>query len=146
MIEEVLPGPIGLDTAIFIYFIEEHPDYLGILDPLFQAVDRGVLQCVTSAITLLETLVVPYRAGDTALAERYEELLTRSAGVRLVELDRGLLKAAAHLRGRLCLRTPDALQIAAALAAGCTKYLTNDRRLPAIPRLSVLQLDDYRSV
>jgi hypothetical protein len=32
----------------------------------------------TSALTLLEVMVVPYRAGNTALAERYEHLLMRS--------------------------------------------------------------------
>jgi hypothetical protein len=40
-------------------------------------------------------------------------------------------------------KTPDALQLAAALAFGCTAYLTNDRTLPPIPGLRVLQLRDY---
>jgi hypothetical protein len=32
---------------------------------------------VTSKLPLLEVLVVPYRAGNRALANRYEALLTR---------------------------------------------------------------------
>ena len=73
-------------------------------------------------MTLLETLVIPYRTGDLALAERYEALLARSRGLRLVDLDRPLLRAAAQLRATAGLKTPDALQIAAALArgAGCS--------------------------
>jgi len=39
---------------------------------------------VTSAVTLLEMLVVPHRANDAALAARYEALLTRSRGIHLI--------------------------------------------------------------
>jgi predicted nucleic acid-binding protein len=136
-------GPLGLDTAIFIYFIEEHPEFLRLIAPVFAAVAGAKLEAVTSAVTLLETLVVPYRAGDAQLAERYEIVLTRSRGVRLVDLDRPLLRSAAQLRAATSVKTPDALQLAAALRARCTAYLTNDRELPPIPGLRVLQLRDY---
>ncbi len=141
--EDVGDGPVALDTSIFIYFIEEHPTYLPLVEPVFVAIDGGSLAGVTSALTLLETLVAPYRAGDAPLAERYEALLTRSRGMRLIELDRPLLRSSAQLRARLRLKTPDALQIAAAFAANCTSYLTNDRDLPPIPGLRILQLRDY---
>ncbi len=41
LIEELGSGPVALDTAIFIYFIEEHPIYLPLLEPVFQAIDAG---------------------------------------------------------------------------------------------------------
>ena len=141
--EDIGGGPVGLDTAVFIYFIEEHTTYLPLVEPLFVAIDAGPLEGVTSGITLLETLVAPYRAGDDPLAERYEALLSRSRGIRLVDLDRPLLRAAAQLRARIRLKTPDALQVAAALSANCPVYLTNDRDLPPIPGLRTLQLRDY---
>jgi predicted nucleic acid-binding protein len=136
-------GPIGLDTAIFVYYIEEHPRYLSLVEPVFEGIDRGRWRAVTSGVTLLETLVIPYRIGDEALADRYEGLLTRSRGLTLVELDRPLLRMAARLRATAGVRTPDALQLAAAVAARCAAYLTNDRALPRIPGLPVLQLRDY---
>jgi hypothetical protein len=40
-------------------------------------------------------------------------------------------------------KMPDALQLAAALGAGCTTFVTNDRRIPAIRGIRVLQLGDY---
>ena len=98
---------------------------------------------VTSSLTLLEVLVVPYRAGNRQLAERYEHLLTRSRGVRLIDLTRDELRAAAQLRAATGLKTPDALQLTAALGAGCTAFVTNDRRLPVVPGLHVLQLSSY---
>jgi predicted nucleic acid-binding protein len=141
--EDLGRGPIGLDTAIFIYYIEEHPRFLPLVEPVFEGIDRGQWRAVTSGVTLLETLVIPYQLGDEPLAERYETLLTRSRGLTLVELDRPLLRVAARLWATASVRTPDALQLAAALAARCTAYLTNDRALPSLPGLPVLQLRDY---
>lgn len=132
--------PVALDTSIFIYYIEEHQPFLHLVDPLFEAADRGGTPIVTSAVTLLELLVLPYRKGDTGLAERYEQLLTRSRGVRLVELDHSQLRAAAYLRALHRLRTIDAIQLAAALASGCSTFVTNDLRVTSVPGLSVVQL------
>jgi len=142
LIDDLGEGPIALDSAIFIYWIEENPDYLSQVEPLFRAIDRGEIEVVTSAITLLEVLVVPYRAGKVALAERYEQLLTRAAHLRVVDIDRQQLRAAAQLRAVHGVRTPDALQLAAGLAKGATTMITNDRRLPEIPGLDVLQLSE----
>jgi predicted nucleic acid-binding protein len=142
LMEAVGAGPVAVDTAVFIYFAEEHPTFLPIARPLFVAVDRGDLEVVTSEITLLEVLVAPYRAGNLPLAARYETLLTRSRGVRLVEMDRGQLRTAAQLRALHGVRTPDALQLAAALTARCSAFLTNDRRLPAVPGLRIIQLSE----
>lgn len=136
-------GPVALDTAVFIYFIEEHRSFLPLITPLFRQADRGRRQLVTSALTLLEVLVVPYRAGHRQLAEQYEALLTRSRGVRLVDVSREQLRAAAQLRAATGVKTPDALQIAAALTTGCSTLVTNDRRLPEVPGLRVIQLSSY---
>ena len=141
-LKDLAGGVIGVDTAIFIYFIEEHPDYLPVLLPLFEQVARGDRTIVTSGITLLEVLVVPLRIGNLPLAERYELLLTRSRGVDFVDVSREQLRTAAQLRALYDVRTPDALQLAAALSRECVTFLTNDRRLPELPGLRVLQLGD----
>jgi predicted nucleic acid-binding protein len=144
LIEDLGRGPIGLDTAVLIYLIQEHPRYAPVVEPVFSALEAGRLRAVTSSLTLLEVLVVPLRSGDDALAESYERILTGSRGLHLVDLDRALLRAAAQLRARHAgLRTPDALQLAAALASGCKAFVTNDRRLPPLVGLRVVQLADY---
>jgi predicted nucleic acid-binding protein len=136
-------GPVAIDTAIVIYFIEEDARYLPIIRPLFQQTSEGKLELVTSALTLLEVLAIPYRAGNRTLADRYEDLLTRSRGFRVVDLTRDQLRSAAQLRAATGVKIPDALQIVAALASGCTTFVTNDRRLPAVPGLRVIQLASY---
>ncbi|UCG87618.1 MAG: PIN domain-containing protein [Gemmatimonadota bacterium] len=133
---------VAVDTVAFIYLIEEHPKYWPLVRSLFEDADTGKREIVTSALTLLEVLVIPYRVGDLALAERYEAVLTQSRGVQLVDVDAHQLQAAAQLRAAFRFRTPDALQVAAALSRRCTTLITNDRDLPAIPGLEIVQLDD----
>jgi predicted nucleic acid-binding protein len=113
--------------------------------PIFREADEGKRSLTTSALTLLEVLVVPYRAGNRSLAEQYEALLTRGRGVRLVELSHEQLRAPAHLRAVIRIRTPDALQLVAAISTGCKSFVTNDRRLPSIPGLRIVELSSYVS-
>ena len=143
LIEDLTRGPVALDTAVFIYFIEENKSFLPIVKPVFETIHSGDLAAATSGLTLMEVLVMPYRVNNFALAERYESLLTRSRGLRFVDLNRPLLRGAARLRGAFNLKPPDALQVAAAMAVGCRVFLTNDRRLPSIPGLQVIQLQTY---
>ena len=145
LIDDVGTGRIGVDTSVFIYLIEESPIWLPLVRPLFVAADAGTIEIVTSSVTLLEVLVMPYRAKNDRLAERYEALLTRSRGVSLVELSRQQLRRAAEIRANYGVRIPDALQLAAALDAGCSTFVTNDRRMPDAAGLRVLQLGSYAS-
>ena len=143
MLNAVGAGPIGVDTALFIYLIEEHPRFLAPVRALFARADAGEIEIVTSALTLLEVLVVPLRAGDQSLAAKYDALLIRSRGVRVVDLSRDQLRTAARLLAQFsALRTPDALQLAAAMGAGCQSFISNDRRMPAPDGLRVLQLSE----
>jgi len=119
LIEDLRPGPVALDTQVFIYFIEEDKQFLPLVKPLFEAIDHGALLAVTSGLTLMEVLVVPYRTGNFSLADRYEALLTRSRGLRFIDVDRTLLRAAAQLRAAFRLKPPDAIQVAAAMVANC---------------------------
>jgi predicted nucleic acid-binding protein len=145
LIADLGRGRVGVDTAIFIYLIQEDPRFLPLIEPIFEDVAEGRREIVTSALTLLEVLVVPYRAGNAGLAERYEELLSNSRGIAVMDLTRDQLRIAAQLRAATGVKTPDALQLAAALGAGCTTFVTNDRRIPAIRGMRVLQLGDYET-
>src|SRR3984957_14389589 len=136
-------GLVGADTSIFIYFIEEHPRFLPLIEPLFREVSAGRKELVTSALTLLEVLVVPYRSGGHLLDGRYEALLTQSRGVHVADISRDHLRAAAELRAATGVKKPDSLQVVAALAVGCTAFLTNDPELPRIRGLRILQLSSY---
>jgi predicted nucleic acid-binding protein len=143
LIGAIGPGPLAIDSAIFIYVIEQHPRYLPLLKPIFLAIDRGLLSAVTSVVTLLETLIVPYRNGDRQLAGQYEAILTNARGVTLVPIDPPVVRLAAEIRATTSVKTVDALQLATALLSDCSAFLTNDHRLPQLRSIKVVQLEAY---
>jgi predicted nucleic acid-binding protein len=143
LIDAIGDGPVALDSVVFIYFIEKNPRFVPLLQSLLSRIDSGHLTAVTSAITLLETLVVPYRSGDVDLAASYEAILTNGRGLTLVPILLPVVRRAAQIRAATFIRTPDALQLAAASLTKCTAFLTNDRRIPSLAWLPVLQLDAF---
>jgi hypothetical protein len=137
-------GPVGLAPEVFVYFVEQHPRFLPLVRPIFDGARRGRWQAVTSTLTLIETQMAPCRAGDMALADRYETVL-RSRGVKLVALEPPLLQSAAQLCRRCGITPPAAIHLAAALSAGCTAFVTNQPSLASFSELPVLVLDRYRT-
>ena len=133
---------VGLDTTPLIYFIEENPTYLETIRPFFVAVDRGEFRVVTSTVTLLEVLVHPFRRGERELAQQYRDILLGAKGFITISLSQDIAEEAARLRSRYNIRTPDAIQMATALRAGASHFLTNDARLPSLPELRILVLDE----
>ncbi|MCD4762476.1 MAG: PIN domain-containing protein [Deltaproteobacteria bacterium] len=131
---------VGLDTAPLIYFIEENPAYIEIVRFFFEAMDRGDFIVVTSTVTLLEVLVHPLRSNNRELATEYRDILLNSRLMTL-EVSNAIAEQAAQLRATHNIRTPDAIQISAALNAGATHFFTNDIRLPEIPSLQILSID-----
>ncbi|MCT7964569.1 PIN domain-containing protein [Laspinema sp. D1] len=135
---------VGLDTAPLIYFIEENPTYINMMDAFFEAMDRGEFRVVTSVITLLEVLVYPLRQLDNTLADQYRNILSFSPSLRTVEVSREIAEKAAELRAIYNLQTPDSIQMATAIVNGASFFLTNDVRLPSISGLQLLVLEDLR--
>ena len=136
-------GPVCIDTSIFIYYLEENPTYFKKVTQLFSAIEAGSITAVTSGITLLETTVLPLRKGNRPLANRYADLLTNSYGLRLVPLSFPLLRDAALIRAQTRMKTPDALQLAAALREQCTALITNDRGFATNLGVQIIQIDQY---
>lgn len=134
---------VAADTMVFIYHLEDHPRYAPVTQYLFEAWEQGRVHGVTSAVTLLEILVKPLRQGAQNAARDYQRLLTTYPHLALVPVDQGVAAKAAALRARHNLPAPDAIQVATALLAGASLFLTNDRSLRRVQGpLEVLVLDD----
>ncbi|KYC40808.1 twitching motility protein PilT [Scytonema hofmannii PCC 7110] len=133
---------IYIDTSIVIYTIEVHPNYWQLLQPLWQKFQVGQIELITSELTLLESLVIPFRQLNTNLIDTYEHLLLSSV-IQLIPINQIILREAARLRATTAsLRTPDAIHAATAIISGCTQFLTNDQRLRTLPSLPVVVLDE----
>ena len=133
---------VGLDTAPLIYYIEQFPAFYPTVQPFFQAVGHGAFSVVTSIVTLTEVLVQPYRYGDRRLAQEYRDILLGSPGVLTLPVSQDIAEETARIRATYNLRTPDALQIATALQAGASFFLTNDSDFRRVPGISTLVIND----
>jgi predicted nucleic acid-binding protein len=132
---------VGLDTSPLIYFVEEHPRYMDVVQPFFESVHHGGITVVTSVITLLEILVHPLREGATGLANQYRQILLDSTDIQCIPVTHEIASSAAQLRAEYNFRTPDAIQLSTAITAGATAFLTNDARLSNIPGITILVID-----
>jgi hypothetical protein len=95
---------------------------------------------VTSSLTLLELVVVPYRSGNRLLAAQHEAVLTQARGIRMVDISLEHLRIAAQLRAAAKIKTPEALQLGTALDQRCPVFLTNDGRMPDVAGVRVVTL------
>ena len=135
---------IGLDTPIFIYFLEDHPKYGPLAEITINGIEKGKWQGVTSTITLMEITVRPWQMGREAAAREYEAILVHFPNLSVVDVDRTVARAAAQLRAKYKIAPPDALQVAASLSFGAKAFITNDRRLTKLQDLiDILVLDDF---
>jgi predicted nucleic acid-binding protein len=134
-------GLVYIDANSVIYSVEKHPVYWPLLQPLWQAAKGQTIEIVSSDLVLMETLIGPLKAGDTALVQAYEQLF-HQAQTRLFPITQPILREAARLRATTRLKTPDALHAATARQIGCALFVTNDAGFRGIAGIPVVILDD----
>ncbi len=134
---------IALDSMVFIYAFEEHSVYLPLLQPFFREVEKGRITTVTSAITLAECLVHPFRARAIELAARYKALFHTFPHLSVISVTQEIAEGAAWLRAKHQIKTPDAIQLATASVSGAHFFLTNDEDLSQVEEIRVLILDHF---
>lgn len=140
IIDQFLAKQLYLDTSIFIYSIEQYPDFQELCDAVINATTQYEIFAVTSELALSEALVMPIRKNNTALQELFEGAIQSAGGLLVVPIERQILVRAAELRAATpSLKTPDAIHLATALETGCEVFLTNDSRLKS-PDLEILRL------
>lgn len=135
-------GRVYADAQSIIYTVERRSPWLPVLDPLWLAVQAGTVRAATSALSILECLVIPYRRSDTALVTRFEGMFS-DPGVDVEPITEAILRRAARLRAAIPkLRTPDAIHAATALELGVALFVTNDLGFRGVSGLPVAVLAD----
>ncbi len=133
---------IGLDTNVFIYFLEDHPRYGTWCASLFDLIERGHSPAVTSTVTLLELLVQPYCDRKDELVQKIFALTSTYPKMEWVPVTLSLADRAAELRARYRLSTPDALQLATAISHKAARFYGNDRGLRRVKEIECVIVDD----
>lgn len=132
-----------LDTAPIIYFVEQNPTFSAMVDVVFDKLDEGEFTAVISPVTVAECLMYPIRNQNQELQNLYMELFTNNPNTVCTSIDADVGPKAAELKAIYNLKTPDALQIAAAITSGCNGFLTNDKNLKRVTEIPVIVLKEY---
>lgn len=128
-----------VDTAPFIYVLESHRQFADQFVGLFEAAEKKDLVIALSTTTVAEILTGPYKAGQMALAKRYEKTLSV---YRVIEVSTPIAALAAQLRAQYRLKLPDAIQLATALDIGATALVTHDRDFSQVKGIEILTGDN----
>lgn len=81
------PGSeVYVDANCIIYSVERVAPYQSLLQALWDGARAGLWRLCASELSLLETLVIPMRSGDSLLENDYRRLLTASVDIRLIPI------------------------------------------------------------
>jgi len=116
------------DTMLFIYWLEDHPQFGRRVETIYSQMKKRRDQLLTGAFTFGELLAGCYRDGEIERAaevrRQLQKLVAEVVPFTLETADRY-----ASIRGNLRLAAADAIHLAAAAQAGTDLFLTNDKRL-----------------
>ena len=137
---------VALDTMIFIYMFEANPDYSSQLKLLFDRIEQGKFQAVTSFISPLEVFSSPAFEEATDRLVTYSHFFQKSPNLSLVPVNWEIALQAAQLRRKhRSLKTPDAIQVATGIVEMADTFITNDERLTRLKLpLKITPIGEYR--
>ena len=133
---------IYLDSCVLIYLIEQRAPWAALANDVWLRSEANGAVTVVSELTRLECRVHPLALGRADMLSDYDSFFDH-IGLYWQSLDRPVFDLATRLRAEFRLKTPDALHLAAALSAGCRRFITNDHRLAraAAEQIEVVALD-----
>lgn len=129
---------VYLDSNCLILMIESGISF----DRPLQMAASGIWRLVASELILAEVLVRPIRDRDARLKALYEGFLSESDLIDLMPVTREILRATTAVRATLGNKTPDAVHVATATAAGCDLFISSDRKLRLPPGMTRIGVED----
>jgi predicted nucleic acid-binding protein len=137
-------GIVYVDAGVLALHLVGDARYLPLTRAILAGLRDGDFTAFTSAITIYQVLVEPYRSGQEATAERAEALIAALQGLEVVPVSATIARQAAQVKAQIGGGLPRAIQIATALAGDSEIYVTRRSTLRRIAGLGVAQLDAYR--
>lgn len=133
-------GIIALDTMAFIYLFEENEKYIDTVKAIFENIEKGGLEAITSTVTVVECLTKPLKKSDFPLVAKYKTAFRNFPNLEVIPLSMEVAEKAASIRARYGLKTPDAIQIAIGVLRKARAFVTNDLNFKEVESIRVIQL------
>ncbi len=137
-------GIVYVDAGVVALHLAGDPAYLPLTRVLLGGMRDRKFAGFTSAITIYQLLVQPYRSGHEEMAARVERLVATLPGLEIVPVSATIARQAAQVKAQIGGGLPRAIQIATALAGDSELYVTQRSTLRRIAGLGVAQLDAFR--
>lgn len=116
------------DTMLFIYWLEDNPQFSKRVDAIRSRMEDRGDQLITGALTFGEVLAGVYRKGDSTLADQ-TRLWLQDVVSEVVPFDLETVDRYGKIRGSMGVAPADAIHLASAAQAGTDLFLTNDKSL-----------------
>ena len=117
------------DTMLFIYWLEENPQFGKRVDAIWSRMQERDDQLITGALALGEVLAGAYKRG--ANKERIQEVKAalEISVSEVIPFTAETADVFARIKGSLKTPPADAIHLACAATAGTDLFLTNDKNL-----------------
>lgn len=132
---------VYLDSNVLIYLLEASPRWGPSAESLLRSCSLGQSEAVVGDAVVAEVMVGALRSPAGDLARETAALFT-DGPLTVVSHDSDVFLQAARIRASLGGHLLDALHVATALAAGCDAVVSHDARMPRVPEMPVLRLDE----
>jgi predicted nucleic acid-binding protein len=119
---------VYLDSNILIYAIERSPNFGTRATTHIALLAASGDEFIVSDLTRLECRATPLVRGNRQILTAYDQFFQQRVHA-VFQLTTSICDNATVIRGQYNFKTPDCLHLAAALEAGCGKFVTNDLRL-----------------
>jgi uncharacterized protein len=116
------------DTMLFIYWLEDHPQYSDRVQRIFDRMRKRQDQLCTSTFAVGETLVGFHKRHEVETAARVRNFF-RQDFVELIPYTLDTADMYAEIRAGSGLSSSDAIHLACAASVGTDLFLTNDKNL-----------------
>ena len=134
---------IFLDISPLIYFLDENSAFKPNMDKIFYEILNKGSKLITSAITVEEFLVYPYRKEDFSAIQDFHNFIDDKR-ISVLKIDVNIAVEAAKIRAEYRhLKAMDALQLAAAICSDCDLFLTNDKQLKRFEKISCVTVEEW---
>lgn len=126
-----------VDTNVIIAIVETWARLSAGQQAFLADLQAGLIEALTSELTLAECLVKPLAEVDVAAIAAYQQFLDNRANFPVLPVTRDVLIKAAAIRAQTRSPLPDAIHIATAVNAQCDRLLTDDKRLRPVAPLQI---------
>lgn len=132
-----------IDTNLFIYLMEKHPQYFELAKEVFQQIEKGQIYGITSVLVLTEVLTKPIKDNNENLIRSYKAAISTFPNLSVKNIDNDICVTAAELRAEYGFKTPDSIFAATGIEEGADVFITNDIRFKSMKEINCIIISEY---